>query len=62
MLYGLLNLKHGQPFVWHTPGAWGLICDWLSGSAMHLWYLPVAFFCLMLLDVVHARWKERTVA
>jgi fucose 4-O-acetylase-like acetyltransferase len=62
LLYGLLNLKQGQPLVWHTPGAWGLISDWLSGSAVHLWYVPFAFFGLMLLDAAHARWQERTVA
>jgi hypothetical protein len=62
MLYGLINVRHGQPLVWQTPGSWGLISDWLSGTAAHLWYVPFAFFCLMLLDAVHARWQERTVA
>lgn len=52
VVYGAINLRHGRPFV---PLGHGLLAGILSGAAIHLWYLPFVFFCLVVSDALRRR-------
>jgi fucose 4-O-acetylase-like acetyltransferase len=60
VVYGLLNLRREQPF-WATDQGW--LAGLLSGSSLHLWYLPFVFLALLALDGVRAllNWRWQVV-
>lgn len=47
IFYGVINLATGRPLVSYADG---FLSKLLWGTANHLWYLPFAFVCLVLLD------------
>jgi hypothetical protein len=49
LFYGSVNLFRNEPFI-NTSN--GLIAGLLTGSMIHLWYLPFIFFTLILFDEI----------
>ena len=58
-VYGGVNVARGGDIV---PAGQGLLAGTLAGPSVHLWYLPFAFGCLLLLDVARAHVPARALA
>lgn len=59
VVYGVINLVRGDGFL---PAENGLVSGVLSGSSIHLWYIPFIFFCVLIYDVVKNNFSARVVS
>jgi fucose 4-O-acetylase-like acetyltransferase len=56
LFYGVFNVLRGLPFL---ETSHGLVAGWLTGTSIHLWYLPFVFLLIVLLDFLEGRFSAQ---
>jgi peptidoglycan/LPS O-acetylase OafA/YrhL len=59
LAYGALNVARGDAFL---DTRVGVVPAVMSGTSIHLWYLPFVFLCLNAVDLLNAHVASRTAA
>lgn len=59
VIYGLVNVLLHKPII---PLHNGIFAGILSGSSIHLWYMPFIFGCLLLFDIVKRHASKSLIA
>lgn len=59
VVYGVFNLVRQKEFF---PVNNGIVSGILSGSSIHLWYMPFIFFCILVYDVIKNNFSSRLIS